>query len=392
LFVAPWELDYGAGVNHVITNLWDQVDRHRQFRALIMVKSWEEVEPQFACVDGRATIRLRLRDPWHRDAKDRHKHLVGYLVNLPSALRRLSRLLQQRDIRVVNVHYPGLGALVFVLLHWLRLFRGKIVLSFHGTDIRDARHAKGLERWAWRTLLGSADACVAVSGNLASEIASLCPTANVVTIRNGLDIAAFMAERDCGFELEPRLRERPYIVSVAAFVELKGHDTLLQAFAGIATEFPELQLVLIGGVGPHGNAVRREIARLQLDRKVVMIEGLPHNRVAQFLESAVLFVLASRKEAFGIVLLEAGAFGLPVVATRVGGIPEVITDGETGRLVPPDDPEALRAAIIDLLRSPHTARRLGDNLRRHAAKTFTWTRAYERYSELVANRSATNLD
>jgi glycosyltransferase involved in cell wall biosynthesis len=105
--------------------------------------------------------------------------------------------------------------------------------------------------------------------------------------------------------------------------------------------------------------------------------------VGVFLERARVLCLPSRSESFGVALLEAGAYGLPVVASRVGGIPEIVTDGETGLLVPPEDPAALSDALERVLSDPERARRLGDNLRRRVVADFSWTRAYQDYRALL---------
>ena len=88
-------------------------------------------------------------------------------------------------------------------------------------------------------------------------------------------------------------------------------------------------------------------------------------------------------EGFGLVLLEAGAFGAPVVATRVGGIPEIISGPEYGVLVAPDDVDALRRAIESLLENPEMAREIGSNLRGRVRNVFSWEEAYRNYRNVL---------
>jgi starch synthase len=125
----------------------------------------------------------------------------------------------------------------------------------------------------------------------------------------------------------------------------------------------------------------------------VIFPDCSHADTLATIAAAELFVLPSRQEPFGIVLLEAASLGTPVVASRVGGIPEIVEDGRTGVLVPPEDPGVLAAAIHALLRDPDRARRHAAALRDVAESRFTWHQAAESYVALFRpvrrGRSAT---
>src|SRR5690606_25667459 len=126
--------------------------------------------------------------------------------------------------------------------------------------------------------------------------------------------------------------------------------------------------------------------------RVHLFPDIPHAQVANFFRAASLFVLPSRQEPFGIVLLEAGAFGLPVVASRVGGIPEILTDGATGRLVAPGDAEELAASMRSVLTDRVTSVEMGERLRRHVFSRFAWTTAYEKYIALLEEAKETESE
>lgn len=152
----------------------------------------------------------------------------------------------------------------------------------------------------------------------------------------------------------PELLGDPEIVCVARQDPAKGVDVLLRGFLGVLGAFPEAGLTLVGD-GYALPANRRLAAELGL-RERVQFMGLLPNAAPYILEAAVV-VLPSRREGLPIVALEALALERPVVATNVGGTPTIVIDGETGWLVPPEDPAALAEAIVTCLRDPKEAKR-----------------------------------
>ena len=175
-----------------------------------------------------------------------------------------------------------------------------------------------------------------------------------------------------GVELPPdngfRRNEPPRIGEIARLCDVKGQRELLQAL----TRVPEARLVLAGRDleqgGAFQEALERESERLGVRERVEF--GFRDN-VPDLLETLDVVALPSWAEGLPIVLLEAMAHGRPVVATPVGGTPELVTDGETGLLVPPRDPEALAAALRRVLDDPDLARRLGTAARARVAERFT---------------------
>ena len=161
-------------------------------------------------------------------------------------------------------------------------------------------------------------------------------------------------------DIAPDLRAGPgrspvRICSVARLEAPKDHATLLQALAGLRSEAWELDLV---GDGPLESSLRRQAAALGIAGRVRFLGYQPDP--ASVLAGAQLFVLSSRSEAFPRSVLEAMRAGLPVVASAVGGVGEAVTDGVAGLLVPPGSPEALAAAIGELIRSAPRRQQLGD--------------------------------
>lgn len=386
LFVLPWELREIGGVNAVLLNLWREMERDDRFRPLLVVNSWGHPKPSLRCVGLREDTYWRLRSPCVRGSVV--KSMLGFVATLPKALLHARRITKRHNVAAINVHYPGLSALTFVVLRRLRLFRGDLLLSFHNSDIWDAAKSTGVERALWRVLLRSATS-VTVSDSLARQVTGLCKDCRVTTIHNGIDLAGFLSKRDPAFALESRLLERRYVLNVAAFLPQKGQDVLIRAFAPIAKRFPDVLLALVGQTGPFLAEIQDEARRQGLADKILILENVPHDRIAAFLERAALFVLASRREGLPIVLLEAAAFALPIVTTAVDGVPELIVHGRNGRLVPADDSDSLEREMSRLLADPEEARRLGEEHRRVVSEQFGWPAAYEKYVRLIRCREET---
>ncbi len=205
-------------------------------------------------------------------------------------------------------------------------------------------------------------------------------------IYNGVDAGAFRPGR-AAEELRAQIglpAGCPVIGMTARLHPIKGHEHLLRALPLIVRSVPDAHLLLVGG--------GRERARLQRLAEEEGVDERVHflghrSDVADLTQLYDVTVLASRAESLPYTLIEAMLLGKPVVASRCGGIPEVVEDGVTGTLVPPGDADALAAAVIDLLADPQKARAFGEAGRRRAEERFTVERmlseTFALYEELL---------
>jgi glycosyltransferase involved in cell wall biosynthesis len=161
------------------------------------------------------------------------------------------------------------------------------------------------------------------------------------------------------------------IGAVARLSKEKGLRYLLEAFAVVAARHPEARLVL-AGEGPERRRLERLAGRLGVAERVRLLGEVPHERVPQVLEGLDVFAMPSTYEGFGVAALEAAAMEVPVVASRIHGIPDVVMDGETGLLVPARDRRALAAALERLVSDPDLRRRLGRAGRAFVAEHYSW--------------------
>jgi alpha-maltose-1-phosphate synthase len=251
-----------------------------------------------------------------------------------------------------------------------------------------------LSSWAERVAATSAAAVIAVSEGMRADIAAAYPSIpreRIHVIRNGIDTSEYAP--DPGTDVLDKHGvdpARPYVIFVGRITRQKGVPVLLRAAAALDES---AQLVLCAGAAdtPELAAeVSTLVAGLQASRSgVVWIhEMLPKAEIIQLLTHAAVFVCPSVYEPLGIVNLEAMACGTAVVGSRVGGIPEVVADGVTGLLVPPDDPASLAIALNELLRDPDRAVAMGQAGRERAVKEFSWETVAAQtvglYAELVA--------
>jgi len=383
LFVLSWELKYAGGVNEVVRNLFAEFAAKGPRRPMVFTSDWGHTFPAVAEDEGRPTIRFRLRPPYERGHAV--KSLLLFLLHLPLTLWRLGAVLRRENVTVVNPHYPGLQFWNFLLARRLGFWRGTLLLSPHGDEVLDATRTRGWERFWWRGIFRAADAIVTPSRHLEEEVAKLDPRLRdkITVVYNGVDAARLEELAEAGDALPSGLDGQPYVLNVGSFEPRKAQDVLLEAFRRVADVRPGIRLVLVGGAGPWSARTDGMIAEHGLSDRVSRYEAVPFPTVVALLRHAELLALPSRHETFGIVLAEAGVFGVPSVAARVGGVPEVIQDGVNGRLVDVEDADALADAILALLDSKEDRERLGAGMRKAVDERFNWSRARDLYAEIV---------
>ena len=256
--------------------------------------------------------------------------------------------------------------------------------------------------WIEKTAFEGAAAIIAVSEGMRRDILRSYPSldeAKVSVVHNGIDLSRWQSVDDPelvrGLGIDP---DRPSVVFVGRITRQKGLPYLLRAAALLP---PEVQLVLCAGAPDTPEIlaeVQAGVAALQAERSgVVWLDTLlSQHELSAVLTQATTFVCPSIYEPLGIVNLEAMACSAPVVGTATGGIPEVVDDGVTGRLVPieqlqdgtgtPVDPDRfvadLAAALTEVVSDPAAAKRMGEAGRLRAERDFSWTTIAERTTEI----------
>jgi glycosyltransferase involved in cell wall biosynthesis len=392
-FLLPWSPDQGGGVTHVAVALLKECAAEDVYRPVLLELNWASLRPRGDEWRGIRRIRFRLRPLW---VDRRLSALISFLTFLPWELYCLRRLIRDNDLRVINMHFPGPQAFVFVALRRLGLFVGKLILSFHGSDVRRILQTHGVERYFWSLVLSNSDLLVFVSEDLKQEFLALDPTlANrSVVVHNGVDFETFSTSPQDASLPDYFSKTHKILLSVGQFEYRKGHDLLLEAFLLVLRKCDRVRLAIVGRSGPTLGGIRSLIAERHLEDHVAIFTDLAHHRLPALLNRADVFVLSSRwrkgefGEGFPLVLAEAGAAARPVVSTHATGCGEIIVNGVTGRLVPLEDSTALGDAIASMLNDPDSARGMGLNLQNLVRRKFSWRGAWVNYRERIESLPA----
>ena len=239
--------------------------------------------------------------------------------------------------------------------------------SVWGTDILEAPGWSPLHHWLTRNALAKADHISATGLRLANATLRYAPRSKPVTVVPfGVDLARF----------QPRARNgvRPADVvlgTVARLSREKGLDVLLRAAAQLIEGGTPLRVVLAGD-GPQREELERLAQRLNIDKQVEFRGEVPHEGVPAVLSEIDIFAMPSLAEGFGVAALEAAAMELPVVASRVHGIPDVVADERTGLLVPPKDVGALAGAVRRLAGDAELRATMGRAGRVFVEERYAW--------------------
>lgn len=277
------------------------------------------------------------------------------------AVRQIEEYIQEDEVDLVHTH--GYKADLYGYLAAWRCHK-PVVATCHNWVGGTA--ALGIYNHLDRMALKKFNALAAVSEKVAQRLLAFgVPAQKIKTIANGIDVKAF--ERA---EPLPLLKaEASTVVGVVARLDLqKGFEYLLQAARELCKTFPGLKIVIVGE-GPDRSAIEEMIQQYGLQSNVILA-GQQSNMPGVY-AAMDIFVLPSLNEGLPMTVLEAMAASRPVIATRVGAIPSVIKDGETGLLVEPKDSAGLQNAIASLLDDPERGRRMGDQAHAWVSRHYT---------------------
>lgn len=317
--------------------------------------------PQTEIIDGIVIHRF----PWGR------RPLLSLPWRALQTLIGMARVLREFKPDLVYIHFLSINALYVLLLHYVMRFR--LIGSARGNDIQGIPKRSRGQRWMLSRLFSRADAVLFCSSFVQRDAA---PYLRYV------DSSAFVGVVGDGFnaeEFEGRGAleyPAPFLLGMGRLVHKKGFDLLIQAFAQVSPEFPKVHL-LIAGDGEERQALEKLLDDLQMRERVKLLGFADRDKTIALFLGCEFFVLSSRNEPFGIVVLEAMAARKAVLATRSGGVIDLVQDGVNGRLVEPSV-EALAEGMRDMLRNSASTQKMGEC----AAQTIqkhTWAAVTEQF-------------
>ena len=266
---------------------------------------------------------------------------------------------------------------------------GSMASAMTGIPIITTVHGKNYYWEKWRRRLAyrfasKQSTMVAVSEDIKKFLNEKVGIKNgrIITIYNGINTDAYYPDN----ELRGRIRKefginsmQPVIGTVGSLSPVKGHTYLLKAAAIVTKTFPDAVFLVAGG-GELLGQLQIEASQLGIEKKLIFLG--PREDIRALLQDVDIFILPSLSEGLPLSVLEAMACAKPVVATNVGGIPEVIMDGQTGFSVPPRNPEALAEKILLLLKNKSFAEKFGRAGNERVRKEFTFENTWIKYQKL----------
>ena len=299
-----------------------------------------------------------------------------------------------RSERIGLVHAHQYGPFFYSALARFPRTNPPILMTEHGRNQPDVRMLSHV--LFNRAMLRRHDRFVAVSADVSQALdqKEAFPLDRTSVILNGIDFANLHGAAGTRGEVRHALGidpAAPLLIMVARLDPLKDHSTALRAMAQVVEKRPEAQLLLVGA-GPEADRVEREVSAMGLQRHVHLLGR--RTDIPRLLGASDAFLLTSTSEGIPLALIEAMAAGLPVVATGVGGIPEVIVDGQCGLLAAAGDATTLANHILSILADPSLGQQMGQRGRARALARFSEEQMLAGYDSLyrqILSGSGTQL-
>ncbi|MBT2693244.1 N-acetyl-alpha-D-glucosaminyl L-malate synthase BshA [Bacillus sp. ISL-55] len=302
-----------------------------------------------------------------------------YDIALASKIAEVAVL---ENLDVLHVHYAIPHAVCAILARQMSGRDLKIVTTLHGTDITVLGYDLSLTD-AIRFGIEKSDYVTAVSNSLIQQTYDLIkPDKEIGCVYNFIDTR--INKRTDSSQLRKEygiLPEEKVVIHVSNFRPVKRVQDVIKTFAGIAEKMPA-KLLLVGD-GPEMKNVCNLASELGIRDKVLLLGK--QERVEELYSLSDLMLLLSEKESFGLVALEAMACGVPCIGTNVGGIPEVIVDGETGYICELGNIEEITEKAVDILSSPESHKRFAEKSVERAEKSFSAEQIVSEYESIYYN-------
>ena len=297
-------------------------------------------------------------------------------LNIIGALKIL-RFAQEKGVELLHSHgYKG-NILLGLLPRGIR--RLPLLITVHGWTSTGHLNKMSLYEWLDKKCLARADHVVMVNP-LMQKLPSLKRLKTTTVIENGIGLAK-TEDQELNLEIITFIKQRTTLVAVGRFSPEKGFNYLLDSLSQLVQQGQDIQLLLLGDGGLR-QELTEQAKTLGLLNRVFMPGHV--SQVESYLGQCAVFVMPSLTEGLPIALLEAMQTGIPIVASAVGGIPDVLDDGQAGALVPAADPELLANALVTILTDSKYAETLGKRGQLRVKENYSSHTMAEKYLHLYA--------
>lgn len=302
-----------------------------------------------------------------------------YPPNDIALANKMAEVINNENLDILHVHYAIPHAVCAILAKQMSEKDVKIVTTLHGTDITVLGYDLSLTD-AIRYGIEKSDCVTAVSHSLIEETYELIhPKKEIIPVYNFIDERVYKQRDSTYLKAELGIKkDEKVIIHVSNFRPVKRVTDVVKAFAKIATKI-EAKLLLIGD-GPEMRRINKLVAKMNLEEQVIFL-GKQDN-VEELYALSDCMLLLSEKESFGLVALEAMACGVPVIGTKIGGIPEVVVDGETGFLCDLGNIDEIANKTIHMLTDEVLHRSLSNNAIRVTREKFSAELIVQQYEQL----------
>ena len=372
VLVTPWKLSDINGVSKAVTMLSCEFQKKGHGITVLLPQGENTIGP-IETVDNIVVQGIYLRLPYS-DIRPL-RAFVSFWLFLPSTLYQLFRFLSRLKVDVVEIQFPLANMFYFAILRLVS--RWKFVVVYQGSDAHLLDRWSAMDRRLVKGILRTADCVVAVSQTLHDKVAAVFPDLKLkktCVVPNGAPLDKIARHE---FSEPAGTLPADYILSVGHLIRRKGFDVVIDALRLVREQGVTINLV-VAGEGEERESLIRLADQCGVRPNVHLLGSQSHEQVLTLMKRSLFFVLASRAEGLPLVVAEAMACGKTVVATNVDGTSEIVEDGRTGILVPPENAPALAAAVMKLYTDSATRDAFAREARDRALREYNW--------EAIANR------
>lgn len=315
-----------------------------------------------------------------------YTYSLGYLVTILALMWHTWNVVRKEKPDVVICSDSVPVGLVLGILN--DLSKIPYIVFSHGRDVLYLQHVPFVKFLLHHSLKNASKVIVNSEYTRGLILELGIPISDTYKINPCVDSDFFRPLDVSYFKKQHGISDKKVLLSVGRLVERKGNDKVIKALPEVIQNIPNL-VYLIAGNGPCKEPLKKMVEDLGLEENVRFIGYVPDNQLPKYYNLCDVFIMPSRTEkgdpeGFGIVYLEAGACGKPVIGSRMGGIPDAVLNGKTGILVDPLDEREIADAILELLSDENKANQMGEYGRRRAEK-LNWEAASDKLKKIISN-------